>query len=177
MMDVHNARAKARLQAATGANVARLLHGAQTVNAVVDAETMIKHLHAQITSLTTRYNRDRRVGDLTKAMAYVDDSIELHQGDVDAVVKDIRGCQLTQYHELKQDIIDIYTLMQTMGDTDATKTDVKPPGLNEQIPGQQKLEDLYWWKRVCPETPKLVAQVACYARCRSCVRCLVGYRL
>ena len=27
--------------------------------------------------------------------------------------------------------------------------------------GQQKLEDLYWWKRVCPETPKLVAQVAC----------------
>ena len=78
MMDVHNARAKARLQAATGANVARLLHGAQTVNAVVDAETMIKHLHAQITSLTTRYNRDRRVGDLTKAMAYVDDSIELN---------------------------------------------------------------------------------------------------
>ena len=74
-------------------------------------------------------------------------------------------------------IIDICTLMQTMGDTDATKTDVKPPGLNEQIPGQQKLEDLYWWKRVCPETPKLVAQVACYARCQSCVRCLVGYRL
>ena len=107
--------------------------------------------------------------------------IELHQGDVDSVIKDVRVDQTTQYHELKQDIIDIYTLMQTMGGPEATENDIKPPGPKEQIPGQQKIEDLYWWKmvcpHVCPETPKLVAQVACYARCQSCMRCLVGYRL
>ena len=110
-------------------------------------------------------------------MAYVDDSIELHQGDVDSVIKDVRVDQTTQYDELKQDIIDIYTLMQTMGGPEANENDIKPPGPKEQIPGQQKIEDLYWWKMVCPETPKLVAQVACYARCQSCMRCLVGYRL
>ena len=79
-----------------------------------------------------------------KAMTYVDDSIELHQGDVDSVIKDVRGCQLSQYHELKQDIVDIYTVMQTLGGPVATENDVQPPGPKEQIPGQQRIDDLCW---------------------------------
>ena len=58
---------------------------------------------------------------------------------MDFVIKDVRDCQFTQSHELKQDIIDIYTRMQTIVDHIPKGCDQgwnKPQMFYEQVAGR-----------------------------------------